>query len=337
MKILFYVAFACLFTACTSTPEHVAPATIEKYADITIYDPSALKRINPNAKIEVLATGYAWTEGPLWIDDGYLLFSDIPNNLIEKYTPGKGTELYLQPSGATGLTPSDDKGGSNGLLLSHSGELIALQQGDRRVAVMQAPLQAPAAHFKPLAQRYQGKRLNSPNDAVLDSKGRLYFTDPPYGLAEGNSDPRRELEFNGIFALESDGTLTLLDNAVAAPNGIALVNDEQTLIVAVSDKDEPVWLAYDINSSGGLDNKRVFFDARQVRNLGPGVPDGMAVARDGTIFATGPGGVWVFTEQAELLAIIHTGRLTANCALDGREQHLYITAHDALLRLKLKP
>ncbi|MBU2886392.1 SMP-30/gluconolactonase/LRE family protein [Gilvimarinus agarilyticus] len=337
MKRLLIVALAGLLTACSTTPKQTAPVTIEKYTDISIYDSQALEFINPKAQVEVLATGYAWTEGPLWIDEGFLLFSDIPNNTIEKYTPGEGVELYLQPSGGTGLYPDDDQGGSNGLLLSEKGELIALQQGDRRIAAMDAPLQAPTPDFIPLTDHYQGKRLNSPNDGVIASDGRLYFTDPPYGLAKGDDDPRRELDFNGVFALEPTGELVLLDDQVKAPNGIALSRDEKTLFVAVSDKDNPQWLAYDITAEGELANKRVFFDSRQVENPGPGVPDGMAVHSEGIIFATGPGGVWMFTEKAKLLAIIHTGRLTANCTLDTKQKNLYITAHDALLKVKLKP
>lgn len=338
MKRLLTLTLLALLTACSHTSQfHHGKTSVASSDHITIYDPRALEIIEPQTQIEVLATGYAWTEGPLWIDDGYLLFSDIPNNLIEKYTPGEGTSLYLQPSGGTGLYPNDDKGGSNGLLLSPQGQLIALQQGDRRIALMDAPLDKPAARFVSLADRYLGKRLNSPNDGVIDSQGNLYFTDPSYGLAKGDSDPRRELDYNGIFVLRADGELVLLDDSISAPNGIALTTDEKTLILAISDKQYPVWLAYDIAGDGTLHNKRVFFDARTVENPGPGVPDGLTVSRDGIVFATGPGGVWVFTEEGELLALVRTGRLTANCALDSSQEHLYITAHDALLRLKLKP
>lgn len=326
-----------LLSACSASLSKKPLTAPEQNTYIDIYNKKALKIINPTAKLEILAEGHAWTEGPVWVDQGYLLYSDIPNNLINTYTPGQKSQLYLKPSGGTGLNKGDDKSGSNGLLLDKNGKLILFQQGDRRVARMETDIHKPSPVFTTLASHYNGKRLNSPNDGILSSDNTLYFTDPSYGLAKGEEDPRRELDFNGIYALTPNGDLSLLDDSVTKPNGIGLSQDEKTLFVAVSDKNSPVWLAYDIKSPGVVDNKRIFFDSRQIKYRAPGMPDGMVLHSSGNLFATGPGGAWLFSENGELLAIIKTGRLTANCTLDEKENYLYLTAHDTLMRIKLSP
>ena len=304
---------------------------------VEILDDRALSLIDRNAEISIHGEGYAWTEGPLWIDDGgYLLFSDIPNNVIYKYAPGEGVSTYLERSGSTGLYEGDSAQGSNGLLLNAEGELVLFQQGDRRVAVMDAPLTAPRPHFRTLADRFDGKRLNSPNDGVFHSDASLYFTDPPYGLAGGFEDPRKEIDFQGIYRMDAEGDLQLLDETVSAPNGIGMSIDERTLYVAVSDESSPVWLAYDVLASGSIANKRVFFDASEFAERYPGMPDGMTVHSSGAIFATGPGGVWLFSPDGEILARILTGRLTANCTLSADEKTLFMTAHDTLMSIPLK-
>ncbi|BFM20270.1 SMP-30/gluconolactonase/LRE family protein [Gilvimarinus japonicus] len=324
-----------MLAGCASPPNKTTDAAAS--TRIEILSPKALDYINPKAQLTTLGSGYAWTEGPLWVEDGgYLLFSDIPNNVIFKYSPHQGVSRYLDKSGATELFSGDDNGGSNALLLDNKQQLILLQQGDRRVARMQAPLDTPKAHYQTMTGFYEGSRLNSPNDATLDAAGNLYFTDPPYGLTDGFNDPRRELAFSGVFRLSRDGELTLLDDTVKAPNGIALSPDNNTLYVAVSDAEQPIWLAYNLTSDGKAINKRVWFDARNASTADDkGVPDGMAVHSSGAIYASAPGGVWLFSPQGELLAKIHTGRLTANCALNTKEDYLYITAHDTLLGLPL--
>ncbi len=310
-----------------------------KRPSVVIHDAEALNIIDPNAELELLADGFRWTEGPLWVEDGqYLLFSDIPNNNIHKYQPNHGTKLWLENSGATGIKQGDYSGGSNGLLLDAEGNLVLFQQGDRRVASMTSSLIQPQAKFKTLAGFYNQQRLNSPNDGVFHSNGALYFTDPPYGLDNRMDDDRKELDFQGVYRLSSSGELKLLDQHVNFPNGIALINQEKTLIVAVSDHDHPRWLAYDLDENGDVSNKRIFHDASDLLGQGgfQGVPDGMAVSRSGYLYATGPGGVWIFSPDGRVLAKILTGRLTANCTLSGDEKELYITAHDTLMRIPLK-
>ena len=327
----------------TTMPKQLGGADIADVSasvfSIEIYQPAARALIDPSASMYIRGDGYQWTEGPLWVEDGgYLLFSNIPNNNIIKYQPGYGTSVYLDKSGATGIFPGDYGHGSNGLLLNAQGQLVMLQQGDRRVAAMAAPLSAPTANYVTLASHFQGKRLNSPNDGVFHSDGSLYFTDPAYGLEKGLDDERKELPIQGIYRVDISGDISLQDGSVQFPNGIGLSVDEKTLYVAVSDQQNPLWYAYDVARDGSLGNKRVFYDASDLVGIEgeQGVPDGMAVHSSGNIFATGPGGVWLFTPQGEVLAKIRTGRLTANCTLSADEKSLYITAHDALLEVKLK-
>ncbi|MEM8489754.1 MAG: SMP-30/gluconolactonase/LRE family protein [Pseudomonadota bacterium] len=321
----------------------MSSAHVQAGNSVQILDSRAEQLLASDASIQVLGTGFAWTEGPLWIPEngerqtgsGYLLFSDIPNNVIHRYQPGEGVSVFLTESGASGLKPGDSSQGSNGLLLNEDGQLVLFQHGDRRVAIMDAALDQPASRFITLVDAYQSQRLNSPNDGVFSRSGDLYFTDPPYGLANGLTDPNRELTFQGVYHLSSSRELTLLDDQVTAPNGIALSLDERTLFVAVSDEENPHWLAYDLSTDGSVSNKRLFYDANEAAMNEPGLPDGMAVHSSGHIFATGPGGVWLFSETGELLARILTGRPTANCTLAGDESVLYITANDALLALPL--
>lgn len=304
---------------------------------VEILDEQALTLIDVHAELQIVGEGFAWTEGPLWIEEGgYLLFSDIPNNVIHKYDRDSGMSVYLEKAGATGLVDGDYMQGSNGLLLNSQNELVLMQQGDRRIAVMDAPLSAPKGRYRTLTSHFDGQRLNSPNDGVYHSDGSLYFTDPPYGLTGTFEDERKELPFQGVYRLDVTGELFLLDDSVSAPNGIGITVDEKILLVAVSDDERPLWLAYDIANDGAVENRRVFYDATEVAKLEAGKPDGMAVHSSGLIFATGPGGVWLFTPEGEVLAKIKTGKLTANCALSADEKMLFLTAHDTLMTFPLK-
>lgn len=337
--MVFLAAFGALVSGEASGQGQAFPDGAPEVGSIQIIHEDALELIDGSAGMALLADGYEWTEGPLWIEDGgYLLFSDIPNNVIVRYEPGAGADLYLENSGAAGVYPGDYPSGSNGLLLDSQGRLVVFQQGARRVAVMEAPLSSPRADFISLADRFDGRRFNSPNDGVFHSDGSLYFTDPPFGLERGAEDERRELPFQGIYRLGADGQLDLLDDSVRFPNGIGLSPDEQTLYVAVSDASNPVWLAYDVRSDGILENRRVFFDAGEWLDGegAQGLPDGLAVHSGGAIFASGPGGVWVFSPDSRVLARIHTGRLTSNCSLSEDEKRLFITADDTVMSIELK-
>ncbi len=288
------------------------------------------------ALIEVLAEGFDWAEGPVWIHDGdYLLFSDVPRNRIYRWQEGAGIQVWLEPSGYTGSAVRGGEMGSNGLVLDREGRLVLCQHGDRRVARLDAPLTAAEPHFTTLADRYNGLRFSSPNDAVFDSRGVLYFTDPPYGLPNGPRDPTKETPFNGVYRLAVDGEVTLVTDELSRPNGIALSPDERTLYVANSDSERAIWMAYDLSPSGAAINGRVFFDATHLVARRAGLPDGLKVDEAGNLFATGPGGVLVFSPDGRHLGTILTTQATANVAFDRERTVLYMTADSYLLRLRL--
>ena len=306
---------------------------------IEIYDKRALSILDDKANIEVLGTGYSWSEGPVWLpQQDMLVFSDVPQNTLYQYKKGDGVSIYLKPSGATGISEHDSNQGGNGLLLNKNNELVIMQHGDRRIAVMDAPLDSPMASFVSLVSHYEGKRLNSPNDGIFHSNGDLYFTDPPYGLKGGRNDAHKQLSFDGIYRLTKNGDVLLEDDSVLYPNGIVLSTDESRVIVAASDRSAAKWYEYDVQDSGALANKRLFFDATSLVGspTEKGLPDGMVMHSKGYLFATGPGGVFVFAENGALLAKIRTGKATANCTLSADEKTLYMTAHDTLMALTLK-
>ncbi len=295
--------------------------------------------LDPNATIKVLASGFTWTEGPLWIEDGnYLLFSDIPNNKVYKLDHKNDTTTYLSPSGYTGENFKGEEPGSNGLLLNPEGELILLQHGDRKISKMNASLNNPTEDYITLVDTYKDKKFNSPNDAVYDSIGNLYFTDPPYGLPKRLDDPDKELNFQGVYCLLSSGELILLDDQLKFPNGIGISPDGKHLYVSTSNPEKAAWYVYDIIAPGHIKNRSQMSDVTDMvdKEGQQGLPDGLKVHSSGAIFATGPGGVWVFGPSGKVLARIYTGQKTANCAFDFNEKKLFMTADDYILSVDLK-
>ena len=300
-------------------------------------DPALDRLIAPDAKIEVLAQGHDWTEGPLWIKQGgYLLFSDIPKNSIYRWKEGEGEKLYLQPAGYTGKEPRGGETGSNGLLLDAEGRLVLCQHGDRRMSRMDAPLSDPKPAFVPLAVRYQGKRFNSPNDATFRRNGDLYFTDPAYGLEKQWDDPAREIPFAGVYRRSVSGEITLLTDQMTRPNGIAFSPDQKRLYVAQSDEKAAIWRVFDVNGDGTITNGRVLFDATSMVGSRKGLPDGLKIDTEGNLWATGPGGVLVLSPEGKHLGTIVTGQATSNCAFGDDGRTLYMTADDYLMRVKVK-
>jgi gluconolactonase len=285
-----------------------------------------------DARVERIAEGFEWAEGPVWDRNGNaLLFSDVPRNTVFKWRKGQGVSVFLKPSGYTGSAPQGGEPGSNGLLMDRQGRLILCQHGDRRVARLEAD-----GKFTTLVDNSMGKRLNSPNDGVYRSNGDLYFTDPPYGLQGLNKDPAKELDFNGVYRLAAkDGTLTLLTKEMTFPNGIALSPDEKTLYVANSDKERAIWMAFPIREDGTIGQGRVFADVTSSVGAKPGLPDGMKVDAAGNIFATGPGGVLVFAADGTHLGTFNTGEATANCGWGEDGSVLYITADMYIGRVRL--
>jgi gluconolactonase len=300
-------------------------------------DPELNTIVDDSVKIEVIAEGFVWSEGPLWLGGKQiLLFSDIPKNSIYQWSEAKGKQLYLKPSGYTGTIARGGEMGSNALLVNNKGQLVLCQHGDRRIALMETSLNDPQPRFKPLVSNYMGKRFNSPNDAVFRSNGDLFFTDPPYGLEGRMKDAHKEISFQGVYRLDTMGYLHLLVDSISRPNGIAFLPGEKTLLVANSDSSRPVWYAFDVNSHDSLENGRIFYDATSAINTGIGLPDGMKVDHQGHIFACGPGGVFIFNLSGKLLGKIRTKTPSANCALGAEDKTLFITSKNYVLKVRLR-
>lgn len=295
-------------------------------------DPKLSTLLDKSAVLEVLGSGFDWAEGPVWVKEGkFLLFSDIPPNKVMKWEEGVGISTFLHPSGYTGAADYGSEPGSNGLLIDGLGRLVSCEHGDRRLSLMTMD-----GGKRTLVDNYEGKRLNSPNDAVFKSNGDLYFTDPPYGLPKRWEDPLRELDFCGVYRLSKDGKLTLLTKEMTRPNGIAFSPDEKTLYVAQSDPKAALWKAFPVKEDGTLGDSRVLYDATSLVGKLPGLPDGLKVDQQGNLWATGPGGVHIFSPDGTALGRIDTGEATANCGWGGDGSVLYITADMYLCRIQTK-
>ena len=291
---------------------------------------SALDALIPQgAQIEKLADGFTFTEGPIWIKDGgHLLFSDIPANVIRKWTPDGNVTVFLEKSGYDGTdAPAGAFIGSNGLTLDKEGRLILCEHGSGRVTRLE-----PDGKRTVLADKYQGKRLNSPNDAVYKSNGDLYFTDPPYGFPKQDEDPKKQLKFNGVYRL-ANGRLTLLHQDLTRPNGIAFSPDEKFLYVANSDANRKVWTKFEVKADGTLGASSVFYDVTS--ETADGLPDGMKVDQNGNLYCTGPGGIWIFSPEGKHLGSIQPEQIPANLHWgDADGKTLYMTARTGLYRIK---
>lgn len=312
---------------------------------IETVDPALTEVISEDATIETLAEGFDWSEGPLWVPDaGYLLFSDVPRNVIYRWREDAGIDTWMSPSGYTGEIPRGGEPGSNGLVLDPEGRLLLCQHGDRRVARLEGPwpgepITGPT--FSTVADRYDGARFHSPNDLVVGLGGEVFFTDPPYGLAEGPDDPSREMPHQGVYRVGADGTVDLISDQLSRPNGVALSPDGGTLYVANSDPERAVWWAFTLSREAGgrvtADGGRLFADATpHVGDDAPGLPDGMAVDVEGRLFATGPGGVWVLTPDGRHLGTVRLPMPAANCTFGDDGSSLFVTADSHLLRVRLQ-
>jgi gluconolactonase len=332
------LALALLLAAgCASSPPPApaaAPGAAKAYptiGSIERLDPALDALIAPDAKIEKLAEGFTWSEGPLWTPDGALIFSDVPNNVVHRWKDGEGLSDFLRPSGYTAAAPRKGNIGANGLTYDGAGSLILAEHGDRRIARLGADKSQST-----VVDKFEGKRFNSPNDVVVRSNGDIYFTDPSYGL-EGGYEKEQEIPFAGVYHLTKDGKLELLYKELKRPNGIAFSPDEKTLYVSNSDPERAIWMAFDVTASGGVANPRVFFDATAFFKQGKeGNADGLKVDEHGNLFATGPGGVLVFSPAGKHLGTIMPGDKTANVAWGDDGSTLYLTSHDKLCRIRLK-
>ncbi|MFM9908285.1 MAG: SMP-30/gluconolactonase/LRE family protein [Chitinophagaceae bacterium] len=333
MNKLFAILITLFMAACSNNPNE----SVIKYktiGSIERMDGSIDAIFNDGVSIEIISEGHDWTEGPVWIEsEKMLLYSDIPPNKIFKWTEAKGKELYLTPSGYTGTVARGGEPGSNGLVLNKEGKLVLCQHGDRRMALMDAELKAPAAKFISLADNYQGKKLNSPNDAVFRSNGDLFFTDPPYGLA---SDSLKEIPFQGVYKV-TNGQVTLLTDSITRPNGIAFTNNEKSLLIANSDPEKAFWYLFDIGPNDVLSNGRIMHDATALSKSGEkGLPDGLKVDKMGNIFASGPGGVFIFNAAGKQIGKLKIPEACSNIALADDDKTLFITADMYVLRVKMR-
>jgi gluconolactonase len=298
-----------------------------------------------NATIERVATGFTWVEGPIWIPAGYLMFAEITSNSIRKVTPDGTVSIFLQPSGYKGTVPYGGKEpGSNGMTLDQSGRLTVAGHAQRDVWRLESL--AAGAQVTVLADSFEGKKLNSPNDLVYKSDGSLYFTDPPYGLpTQGDSDPIKELQVNGVYripkafdqkpgAAPARDQLQLLVKDLPRPNGIAFSPDEKYLYVN-NTQPKKLWMRYRVKENGTLTDAKVFYDATSDNR--PGGPDGMKVDRKGNLYSTGPGGVWIFSPEGKALGTILVPERAANVNWGGADRKtLYITASSSIYRITLK-
>lgn len=320
---------SCVLVSAAGAQRHPPP---EREPVVRALDPRLGSLIPAGARPEKIVDGREWTEGPVWVRSGdYLLFSDVVANVIYRWKAGEGVSVFLDRSGYTGRTPfPGSEPGSNGLALDRAGRLVFAQHGDRRIARREAD-----GRITVLADRYQGRRLNSPNDLVYRSTGDLYFTDPPFGLPGGYDDPGRELRHEGVYRLAPDGTLALLTDELDAPNGLAFSPDERTLYVSNAEAARLRWMAYPVRPDGSLAPGRVFFDGTVALQGRRGSADGIKVDRQGNLFAAGPGGVYVFTPRAELLGWIDVGGHVGNVAWGEDGATLFIAANAAVYRLRV--
>ncbi|HEX9155766.1 MAG TPA: SMP-30/gluconolactonase/LRE family protein [Nitrospira sp.] len=300
-------------------------------ATITSLDPRFDRLVPKDAKIEKIADGFTWVEGPVWDKPGgYLLFSDIPANSIYKWKPGEGVSVFLENSGYSGVTSFAGKEpGSNGLTFDAKGRLVLCRHGDRQIGRLEAD-----GRISVMADRYDGYRINSPNDLVFKSNGDLYFTDPPFGLPNAFDDPDKA-PVQGVYRVSKAGTVTRLITDIKAPNGIAFSPDETTLYVSDVDPKRAAWLAYDVKQDGTVTNGRVFFDATRWRKDPFFGPDGFKIDQHGNIFGARPGGLSVIAPDGTLLGTIDTGQPTSNVAWGEDGQTLFITGGSSVYRVRL--
>ena len=293
-------------------------------------DPAFDALVPADAKVEKLAQGFSWSEGPTWFR-GSVVFSDVPDNIIYQWKPGEtAATVFMKPSGLLNPAPGFREPGSNGLAVDADGRLLICQQGERRVARMEKNGTQTA-----LAERFDGKHFNSPNDLAIRKNGDVYFTDPPYGLANFNHSPLKELPHNGVYRVDQKGEVTLLISDLTWPNGIAFSPDEKILYVAVSDPGDPRIMAYEVQSDGTVANGRTFFDAKPLRGQGRrGNCDGLKVDAQGNVWATGPGGVLVLNPAGKHLGSVLTNEDTSNCCWGDDGGTLYITARWLLVRVR---
>lgn len=325
------------------------------YGTVRRLSPALDNIVAPDAVIEQIGWGYQWSEGPVWVKDGgYLLFSDPPQNTIYQWSPAAaaaaaapatpGTPpaapykptVFMKPSGYSSPQPDPTlrEPGSNGLTVDASGALVMCDSGSRALAKVDLKTKTKTV----IADKFEGKRFNSPNDLCIAKSGAIYFTDPPFGLVNGVTSPVKEQPFSGVYRVAPDGTVALIDKELTYPNGVALSLDEGTLYVTNSDTTKPVLKAYTLGTDGLPTSSEIAFDMTALMSPdAKGLPDGMKIDQDGNMFVAGPGGILVLSKEAKLLGIISiTDRASPNCAFGEDGSTLFICATDIVTRVRLK-
>ncbi len=304
---------------------------------ITRLDPALDALIDPFSPIEVIASGFKWAEGPVWVKKGgYLLFSDVPMNIAYRWKAGDGARAFLSPSGLAGPIPAGVReAGSNGMILDARGALLMADSGTRAIARVDLATKKKTI----VAGTFEGKKFNSCNDLATGRDGIIYFTDPPYGLSEGDDSPLKQLAYNGVYRVNADGSdVSLIDKSLKRPNGIGVSPGLDRLYVSQSDPDAAKIYTCELAADGSASSELVpfvDFSAEVAKKL-PGLPDGMKVARSGYLFASGPGGIWVISPEGKKLGVIATGKAAANCCFGEDGKTLFITSSDMVVKVRLR-
>jgi gluconolactonase len=328
---LLTIAGFCV-AACAGTP----PAKIEIVADAKIdrWDPAMDAIVPKDWKIEKLADGFGWAEGPVWVKNGgYLLFTDVPGNKMWKWSAKGGLEKFLDPSGAAAPDPEVwREAGANGITMFDANTILFADTGNRAIQKLDLATKKKTA----VATAFDGKKFSSPNDVVKTKSGVMFFTDPPYGFKKFDQAAEKEQPFNGVYRRAADGAVTVIEKELYRPNGVALSPDESVLYVTQSEPTKAIIMAYSLDAAGNVTGKKLFQDFTDlVSDSAPGLPDGLAVAADGTIFSSGPGGILVISKEGKRLGRISDGKPTANCKFGDDGKTLYLTSKDMLARIRL--
>jgi len=335
MRMMSVIAVVLLITsaaACAAAP----PPAPTKIAEATIdrWDPAMDAIIPKDWKIEKLAEGFGWAEGPIWVKSGgYLLFTDVPGNKMWKWSEKGGLEKFLDPSGAA--NPDTNvwrEAGANGLAILDKNSILLADTGSRMIQ----RLDLKTKKKTPFASQFEGKKFSSPNDVVRMKSGVVFLTDPPYGFRKFDEAPEKEQPFNGVYRVAKDGTVSVIEKELHRPNGVALSPDERTLYVTQSEPTKAIIMAYSLDANGNVTGRKLFHDVTDlVGEKSPGLPDGLAVASDGTIFTSAPGGILVLSKEGKRLGRIGDGKATANCKFGDDGKTLYLTSHTMLARIRL--
>jgi len=328
MRFLPLATLMLMGTAYAAAPTKIDGATIDRW------DPAMDAIVPKDWKIEKLAEGFGWAEGPIWVKSGgYLLFVDVPGNKMWKWSEKGGLEKFLDPSGAT--NPDMNvwrEAGANGLAILDKKSILLADTGNRGIQ----KLDLKSKKKTPVAMSFEGKKFASPNDVTRMKNGVIFFTDPPYGFKKFDAAPEIEIKFNGVYRMGKDGKVTAIEKELYRPNGVALSPDEKTLYVTQSEPTKAIIMAYSLDAGGNVTGKKLFHDATDLVNeQSPGLPDGITVASDGTIFTSAPGGILVLSKEGKRLGRINDGSPTANCKFGDDGKTLYLTSKDMLARIRL--